>query len=130
MTAIRVDSSDAKQLVAQLDKTTSRALDETLAVVKKGAQNIKEDARKRVSGLAHAPAYPSSITYDVWVGFRGPQAEIGPDKSKRQGALGNILEYGTIKNSPIPHLAPALKAEEPRFLKALEDLALKALEKP
>lgn len=127
MTTIRVDASDAKRLVAELDKATSRALDETLAVVKKGADNIKKDAARRVSGLAHAPAYPASINYDVWVGFRGAQAEIGPDKGKRQGALGNILEYGTLKNGPIPHLAPALKAEEPKFVKALEDLALKAL---
>lgn len=98
------------------------------AVVQKGALNIKTDARRRISGHRRFPAYPASITYDTEFTRLGAAAEIGPDKGKRQGALGNILEYGTTNNAPMPHMRPAAEAEEPRFVKALEDVAVKALE--
>lgn len=101
---------------------------EARKVVAKGALNIKTGARRRVSGLAHAPAYPNAITYDSHETPGGGWAEIGPDKDKRQGALGNILEYGTIKNAPVPHMAPEAEAELPKFEKAMLALAPKELE--
>lgn len=113
-------------LAADLGHAADIALTEVRKVVQKGALNIKTEARRRASGLAHAPAYPFSITYDTEINGSRVQGEVGPDKDKRQGALGNILEYGTIKNPPIPHMAPAARAELPRFEKALEDAAAKA----
>ena len=124
---LRVDHADLDRWSVTLDKAISEMPDEVTKVVARGALNIKRGAQERSSGLAHAPAYPRSITYDLWQGFRGPTAEIGPDKSRRQGALGNILEYGTVKNAPIPHIQPAADEELPRFEKALEDLAAKGL---
>jgi hypothetical protein len=97
-------------------------LDEGEKVVKKGAGNVKDEARDRVRGYAHLPHYPSSITYDVHRGAHEVSAQIGPDKDRRQGPLGNIIEYGTVNNAPIPHLGPALDVEEPRFARAVADL--------
>jgi hypothetical protein len=96
-------------------------------VVAKGALNIKTDARRRVTGLKHAPAYPSSITYDSHEVAGSAWAEIGPDKQRRQGALGNLLEYGSVKNAPRPHMRPAAEAERPKFEAAMQSLAEKAL---
>jgi hypothetical protein len=48
-------------------------------------------------------------------------AEIGPDKNKPQGALGNLLEFGTSKQAGRQDGARALAAEEPRLIAALED---------
>jgi hypothetical protein len=118
----------AAEVVAALDKATSRALPEVAKVLGYGANKIKKDARSRVRGLAHAPAYPYSIGYDVFHGFGTVEAEIGPDKNRRQGALGNLIEYGSVNNAPIPHLAPALDAEEPHFVRALEDLVVRMLD--
>ncbi len=120
---ITIDSTQARELVTSLDKATSLALPETTAVVKRGANNIKRDAAERWSGLSHAPALGRAVNYDVWVDWRGPRAEIGPDKNRRQGSLGNLLEYGSIHNAPRPAMAPALAAEEPKFERALGDLA-------
>lgn len=89
-------------------------------VVQRGALNIKNDWRRRWSGLAHAPAVPRAISFDTRVGADEIKAEVGPDKAARQGALGNILEFGTVKNAPIPGGLPALAAEEPRFVEALQ----------
>jgi hypothetical protein len=110
-----------------LAKAPGVAAADARAVVAKGALNIKQDAARRASGLRHAPAYPRSISYDTHVTAASAWAEIGPDKTRRQGALGNLLEYGSVKNAPIPHMRPAAEAELPRFEKAMEALAVKAL---
>lgn len=122
------DTHDLLKLSVDLDRAARVAPVEARKVVAKGALNIKNDARRRITGHPHAPAYPNSITYDTGATPLGAWAEIGPDKDRRQGALGNILEFGTIKNSPIPHMAPAAETEEPKFAKAMEDLAGKVIE--
>lgn len=75
-------------------------------VVKRAAVNVKKDwrANARVSVGNKAGAYPFSITFD------GPtrrghtvEAEVGPDKDKRQGALGNLIEYGAPAQNTAPH---------------------------
>lgn len=125
---IRIEHGDLDRLVADLDRVVSRVPNEAEKVVAKGALNIKNGARQRVGSPAHAPAYPSSITYDMRNGLRGPEAEIGPDKDRRQGALGNLMEFGSVNNAPIPHIRPAADEELPKFERAMEDLAVKLLE--
>jgi hypothetical protein len=126
--SLRFDTAEVRAVAELLVDAARVAPAEARKVVAKGALNIKNDARRRVSGLAHAPAYPSSITYDTEQTANGATAEIGPDKSKRQGSLGNILEYGTVKNAPIPHMAPAAEREKPKFEKAMEAAATEPLE--
>lgn len=108
---------------------------ETLKVVSRGALNVKKDAqrtirRKLSGGSSHLRRYPYSISYDVYQGLRGPTAEIGPDPAKKrlQGNLGHIAENGSPTSAPMPHMRPAGEREQPRFAKALEDLAAKLLE--
>lgn len=116
------------ELIGDLKSARDRAVDEVRKVVSKGALNIKQDTKKRWSGLDHAPALPRAVSYDVNTAGTTVSAEIGPDKAKRQGALGNLLEYGSVNNAPIPALGPALDAEEPRFTRSLEDVAAGLLE--
>lgn len=119
---ISISVTGDKEVAAALDKAASRSIKNVTAVVKKGANNIKEDAIKRVSGHPHIPRYPATITYDLTYGLGVIEAQIGPDKDRKTGALGNIIEFGTVKNAPLPHLTPAFREEEPRFIAALEAL--------
>lgn len=125
---MRVDHRDVDRWVIKLDDAVSRAPEEATKVVAKGALNIKKGAQQRRAGSKWAPAYGASIGYDQWQGLRGPIAEIGPDKIKRQGALGNIIEYGTVNNAPEPHMRPAADEESPRFERAMTDLSVRLLE--
>src|SRR4051812_13870755 len=109
--SLKFDTAEVEALANVLVEAADVAPVGARKVVAKGALNIKTDARRRVTGHPHAPAYPNSITYDSHVTPTGGWAEIGPDKDKRQGALGNILEFGTSKNAPIPHMLPAAEAE-------------------
>ena len=95
--------------------------DDVRAVLKKGAVNVKKAAianAKATSGR-HASAYPYSITFDDVEGSAGFGAgefevRIGPDKGRAQGALGVLMEYGSVNNGPHDDLGRALADEEPR----------------
>lgn len=128
MSGIQFDHGDVDRWALKLDRVVSEVPDEAAKVVEKGALQIKNAARRRIGRPAHAPAYSRSITYDMRRALRGPEAEIGPDKGKRQGALGNLLEYGSVNNAPIPHIAPSAEEELPKFERAMEDLAARLLE--
>jgi len=95
-------------------------------VVSKGALNVKKTARQLAPSGPHTPAYRYSITYDTFV--RGGQvvAEIGPDKDRNQGPLGNIFEYGTSEHPPQPHMGPALEQEADPFERFLSAALEKA----
>lgn len=88
--------------------------------VKVTSQKVRDDARNRIKGHKYLPAYPYSITYDVKVTAEGVEGEIGPDKGRAQGPLGNIVEYGTSKNAPLPHLGPALDANAEDLVTGIE----------
>lgn len=127
MDRIGFDGSQMDFVITALDKAVAVMPAETAGVVAKGALNIKNGARRRVAGLRHARRYPAAIDYDLTVTSRGAYADVGANKDKPQGALGNLLEYGSVKNAPIPHIRPAADEEEPRFDAAMENLAVKAL---
>lgn len=95
-------------------------------VVAKGCLNIKKDVRQRWSGHSYAPALPRAVTYDTQETPTGARGEVGPEEDRPQGPLGIIFEFGTVRSRPIPALAPAARAEEPRFMAALEVLGEQA----
>lgn len=113
------DTSELTRLAVSF-AASERAVGPAISdVVKRGAQNIKTDWARRATGIGHAPAYPDAITYDYLSWGLGARAEIGPDKDRRQGSLGNILEYGTSNNAPRPDGAAAFEAEAPKFSDAI-----------
>lgn len=121
--SVSLTSPDLVRFGDDLDAAAAHALAECTKLVSKGALNIKTDARRLAPHGVHTPHYPNSISYDIKHGTNWVEAEVGPDKDRRQGALGNLLEYGSVNNPPHPHLTPAGDLEEPRFYRAAEQLA-------
>jgi hypothetical protein len=119
---VTFEVSGINQVVADLGTAAATAGAAAHRVVQKGALNVKKDAQRLSDNLAHAPLYPASITYETRVRGFGIEALIGPDKDRPQGALGNLLEYGSANNAPLAHLGPALDLEGARFEKALLDV--------
>lgn len=124
---LRFDTSEVADLADVLEHAAGAAPAEARKVVAKGALNIKNGARRRVTGHRHLPRYPNAITYDSHQTPTGGWAEIGPDKDRPQGPLGNIIEYGGVREAPIPHMLPAAAEELPRFERAMMDLAERPL---
>jgi hypothetical protein len=123
-----VDVGELNEWAFDLGETADDLIPDVRKVLVRAAINIKRDAKRRVSGLRAAPYYPASITDDIRTFGDSVELEVGPDKNRRQGALGNLLEFGSINNSPIPHMAPATDKELPRVAKYLGDLIPEALE--
>ncbi len=120
-----VEHKDLDVFAEVLRSSAEDALPRAAKLVKRGALNIKKGAQRRAPTGPHVPYYSKSINYDTGEEGQLAWAEIGPDKHKRQGALGNLLEYGSATSPPHPHLGPAGEEEEPKFAAQMDKLAAK-----
>lgn len=111
------DTRELYQLANAMAWNTAQAETDMVAIVTRGALNVKNAWRAAAQSTAgrHARLYPYSINYDVHRIPGGASAEIGADKGKPQGPLGNILEYGTSRQAGHNDGGRALLAEHPRF---------------
>ena len=124
-----IDLTELEALNTAIAATAAAVQRDGRAVVSKGALNIKNDWKANATSSAgrHARLYPSSISYDVTEVPGAIEAEIGPDKARPQGPLGNLLEFGSVHNPPHNDGGRALDAEEPRFVAAVEAMAAQAV---
>ncbi len=118
-----VDVSDLAAYARDLEALPVKAAAAIVATSRRAGKNIRDEARRFATGLSYAPLYPSSITYETSFDALGVKAEIGPDKNLKQGALGNLLEYGSVNNAPHAHLAPAYDREVPVWIGHVETAA-------
>lgn len=116
------------ELLAAFAKAEAEVDDKTQRVVGMGCLNIKKDWQRRWTGYAHIPHLPRAISYDVDSAAGVITGEVGPDRLKMQGGLGSYVEFGTRNNGPIPGGIPAHAAEEPKFVRAMADMAEELLD--
>lgn len=129
-----------EQFAALLVKAAAVAPREAVQVVRKGSANVKRDARAsvlRTAPVHHAHA-AATINFDVEAVGVVIEGDIGYDKEANKragkktgpGGIGNLLEFGGGGDHSPPHrdLSRALEAEEPRFIKAVEDLGERLLD--
>lgn len=121
------DFSEVEKFAADLGKVPGRVVTAATAVVLKGAVNITKDAKMLASGFRSAPLYPASIGWDWIPSLVAIEAEIGPDKDRPQGALGNLIEFGSVNNPPHMHLGPATDREIPNFVRETDRIGPQAL---
>lgn len=118
-----MDASEVTRLAANLGKIASASLKDVDAVLKKGAQNVKDEMVADVKGSPHFKGMAGAISYDSAYSVGAPRYEVGPDKSRRGGALGNIYYFGTSRGGGSGDIEKPLRSEAPRLEKALADLA-------
>lgn len=128
----KVETSGWDELIRDFETLPKRLIPELRKVTSKGALNIKRDWAERWEGHMTIAHLPSSINYDLAEEPTAVEAEIGADHSRLQGTLAHIIEfanaeYGTLRNAPIPGGQPALDAEEPRYVRAVADVAEEAV---
>lgn len=115
-------ADELRAFAADLGKIASKALPDTDAVLKKGAQNIKDDLVADARGSKHFKGMAGSISYDSMYGIGHAKYEIGPDKSRRGGALGNIYYFGTSRGGGTGDLEGPLAREAPNIERELNKL--------
>lgn len=117
------DVSEIRKLEQDLGRIPGRMVPPMIAAVTKSAKSVQDAMRAEAGGHAHFPHFPSSITSEVKVKAGLIQGEVGPDKALTQGALGNILYFGTSKNAPVLNINAGIDREAPAFEKAVTDAA-------
>ena len=120
---ISFDSSELLRLAADFGRATKDLLPDVDKVVKKGAQNLKDAYVAQARGSSFRGIVPS-ISYDSDYRPGRVQYEIGPDKDRSGGPLGNLYYFGGAHGGGgTGDLDGPLQGEAPRFLDALGDLA-------
>jgi len=120
------DLSEVQALSASIAATTGRLASEARSAVAKGALNIKTETRQNISDHPTWKRLAAAVNYDMAGNAAYSTATIGYD-DVGQGELAGIAEFGSVKHDPHPALIPALKAEAPRFEKAMGDIASKVM---
>lgn len=116
------DIEGLNELVRDLTEAPGKVQRRAPLVITEGARMVQTKWRQEAGFSRHAPYYPASITFELrWKGS-ALEAEIGPDKALPQGALGNLIEYGSANNPPHGNDVASLAEAAPKVEKALEGL--------
>lgn len=115
------DTSQLDKLVADLDAVPDEVLPKVKKVVSKGALNVKNGMKADATNARSYRYFSRSINYDIT--HDGLGAEIGPNKGQIQGALGNLLYFGTSRTAGVLNINGPIDKESPRFADALADVA-------
>ena len=125
---VSVGSADLTSLIAALAKAPDEATDAARGVLQKGALNIKNALNQQAAGSRHFKGMAGSVTYDTEIRRLTITAEIGPDKDRRGGALGNLFFFGGANGGGgTGDLDAPLREEEPRMVKFLDEAMGKLL---
>jgi hypothetical protein len=119
-----IDFSQVEKLASDLEAVPEETRPEFRKVVEKGALNVKNGMQRDAQSSGHYKHFSRSISYDMTGDL---EAEIGPDKGRVQGALGNILYFGTSKNAPVLDINGPLNREAPRLEDNIANVAEKIL---
>lgn len=120
--SVSFDFTDVTGLIADMGEVPAHLQRNVRKAVQVSAQDVRDDMRAvaRASSGRHARGYPASMSYDIEVTGDGVIAEIGPDPSKGQGALG-FLEEGVAARGTSPQHAARLaaKANQDGFIRGI-----------
>lgn len=121
------DNGQMRRLMNDLGRAAAGIERKVDRVVEKGALNIKNDLEEQIGRSSPYPegfrGMKGSVTYDRKRAIGRLGAEIGPDKSRRGGALGNLFFFGGANGGGgTGDLDGAMARELPRFAKAMGDL--------
>ncbi len=118
-------STTAKQLASDLRRTAAQATEAASAVVKRGAADIKDQARASVAASGHPEAQRAAraISFDM---ISPIDARIGYYASVE--SIAAQIEHGGAAAGPGGHLSRALKIEQPDFERILPLAVLKRMD--
>lgn len=114
------DFSEINKLAADLGSASRDTKANVRKAVEVTARKVKDSWRDKLKGSSTLPGLPSAVSYDVKSPSGAVEAEIGFDKGRRQGALGNVSEYGTPSVGPRGFGLASLKENEEDFVTGIE----------
>lgn len=123
MSYVGIDMSEVTKLAADFGKAAGSVIPEIDKVVERGALNIKNTMVDDAASAGHYRHFSRAISYDRAYAVGSVAYEVGPDKDRMQGALGNILYFGTGHNGPVLDIEVGMRAEAAPLEKSVADAA-------
>lgn len=132
---VKFDFSELDRLAVDLQEVADNAGKFVRKAVEVSARNVKDSAQKRVKGRKHFKQAAVAIDYEL-KGFQGfgstvLDAEIGYNKGKPAGRLGNLIEFGAPRSgnqlAPGGELQAALHETEDDFVAGVEQAIADAM---
>lgn len=114
------DLSGLDRLAADLNGAGNAVLPFTATALGRTSMNVKKTWQGKVSGAPGMPGLAAAVSYDVKTTGGIVEAEIGYDKNRYQGPLGNISEFGSPTLAPRGYGAAALQENADDFVHGLE----------
>lgn len=115
--------AELNSFAADLGKIAVGAVPAVDKVLEKGALKIKEGLVRNLQSSPSFKGMSGSISYDrKFSGLTSLGYVIGPDKSRRGGALGNIAFFGTSRGGGTVDLEGPLREEAPVIEGLVDDL--------
>jgi hypothetical protein len=119
---ISVDFSEIETLASSLGRVPVATTPYLVAALEVAAGKIKDSWRQKLAGSEYFPALPYAVSYDIGsahrmfgLGGSNLMAEIGFDKSRTQGPLGTISEFGTPRTPGRGYGLAALQENQADF---------------
>lgn len=120
---MEANTSELRRLAGDLGRASTEIVKVAEAETEKAAHNIKTTMADEARSDSSTRHFADSISYDraTALGFIG--YEIGPDKNRRQGALGNLLYFGSANNGPKLDVESGMRKEAPEYERRMADRA-------
>jgi hypothetical protein len=115
-------TAELRQFAIAVGRIADGAYEDVDGVITKAAVNVKTEMVADVSKSPHFKGMAGSITYEHHNTRGVIRREVGPDKGRRGGALGNIYYFGTSRGGGSGKIEKPLNSEEPRLMSAIQAL--------
>lgn len=117
----QADFSELRRLERDLEYASHKAIPAIDAILKHGAQNIKDDLADSARRSKHFSRIAPTISYDRASHIGQVAYEIGPDKDRGGAAsLANIAYFGGVRGGGgTLDIDGPLEREEPKTLREL-----------
>jgi hypothetical protein len=102
--AVHIDASEVRTLAVDLAAAGGRMDARSRATIRKAAVRIKAGLRAEFGGHDYAPGVGPAVDFDTYGSGSFYGAEIGVNKDRYQGPLGNLLAFGSSNNAPVASL--------------------------
>jgi hypothetical protein len=114
------DFSELDKLAVDIGTASGEVVGNVVKAVKVTSHNVKKDWQEPLQGSSTLPALARAVSYDVTVRATGVEGEVGFDKDKPQGPLGNISEFGSPTSPPRGFGLAALEKNQDDFVRGIE----------
>lgn len=116
MSVFRGDASEVFALANSLAGVGAKSVPAARAGMALAGEAVAKSWRNAVlsasDGDSTIPHYPDAIDSELVFDIRGVSVDIGPNKAKKQGSLGHLIEFGTETSPPHLHGLAAVTSNE------------------